>query len=799
MPISDRVSLLADVAEIVSRSHDLEETLANVTDLVSKRLDADVCSVYTADAEREKLRLAATIGLAPDAVGRVELPIGEGLVGLAAKRGEPIAIEHAKADPHYRYFPETGEERFESLLAAPLIVQGVVIGVIVIQTVEPRRFEEADVELLQTCASLLAPVVVNAQLLALMSGTPEERGSVVARIAAAEAMRAGAPLTPITSPRSEKNVTLRGLATARGVAIGPIFRMDKPVDLERMPYSPSHDVADEHADFKLAMNEARREIQDMREVVRERFGPEFAAVFHAQIQILEDKGFLSNVTQAIDSTGNAREALRSVLDAYKETFGRIEDPYFRERGTDIADVGQRVMEKLLGVRDHVEPMQHGSVVVVDQLLPAIFAQLEMEKVAAIVAEHGGQTSHGVIFARTLEIPAVTGATGLLLEARDGEVAIVDGASGTIYLSPDELLLREFQQAQHRYEIAVEHLDAMRERPAETLDGRRITLSANAGLLADLRLVDKHGAEGIGLFRTELLALAHRGFPSEEEQGQLYQRVVEFLDPRPVTLRTFDLGGDKGIPNIGLDHEENPQLGCRSIRLTLENRGAFRAQLRAILRASTLGNLRLLLPMIGSLTELREAKSVIDEVKRELEREGSPFDPDLKVGIMIEVPSAAIRASVLAAECDFFSIGTNDLTQYTLAVDRGNERVAHLYDSLHPAVLQLIKMSIEGANEAGIPVSVCGEMATNPLSVPILIGLGIRELSGTPAAVPVVKEIIRALDTGEVEADARAALDARTAADVHAISATRLRASGLLEHRDIGGWLGQILEPALAES
>jgi phosphotransferase system enzyme I (PtsI) len=316
-------------------------------------------------------------------------------------------------------------------------------------------------------------------------------------------------------------------------------------------------------------------------------------------------------------------------------------------------------------------------------------------------------------------------------------------------------------------------------------------------LADLRLVDKLGAEGVGLFRTELLALAHRGFPSEEEQGQLYQRVVEFLDPRPVTLRTLDLGGDKGIPNIGLDDEENPQLGCRSIRLTLENRGPFRAQLRAILRASTLGNLRLLLPMISSLSELREAKSVIDEVRRELEREGSPFDPNLKVGIMIEVPSAAITASVLAAECDFFSVGTNDLTQYTLAVDRGNERVAHLYDSLHPAVLQLIKMSINAANAAGIPVSVCGEMATNPLSVPILIGLGIRELSGTPAAIPVVKEIIRALDTGEVEADARAALVAKTAEDVHVIAATRLRAAGLVEHPDIGGWLGQLLDEALA--
>ena len=781
----------------MSRSHDLEETLANVTDLVSKRLDADVCSIYSADPENERLRLASTIGLHADAVGRVELPIGEGLVGLAASRGEPIAIEHAQQDPHYRYFPETGEERYASLLAAPLIVQGLVIGVIVIQTVEARRFEEADIELLQTCASLLAPVVVNAQLLALMSTTDEERGSVVDRITRSDVFRGRAPAEKKKEPRPETNVVLRGLATARGVAIGPIYRMDSPVDLERMPYQPSPNRAQEQEDFKAAMAAARRQIEDMRDIVQERFGPEFAAVFHAQIQILEDKGFLSNVTQEIERTGNASEALQAVLETYRKTFEAIEDPYLRERGTDIADVGRRVLERLLGVRDHVEPMQRGAVVVVDQLLPAIFAQLEMDKVAAIVAEHGGQTSHGVIFARTLEIPAVTGASGLLEEARNGEIAIVDGASGTIYLSPDDALTDEYEQAQHRYEVAVEHLDAMRERPAETLDGRRIRLSANAGLLADLRLVDKHGAEGVGLFRTELLALAHRGFPSEEEQGQLYQRVVEFLHPRPVTIRTLDLGGDKGIPNIGLDDEENPQLGCRSIRLTLENRRAFRAQLRSILRASTLGNLRMMLPMIGSLQELREAKSVIDEVRIELEHDGSPFDHDLQVGIMIEVPSAAITARILAEECDFFSIGTNDLTQYTLAVDRGNERVAHLYDSLHPAVLQLIQMTVQAGTDAGIPVSVCGEMAANPLSVPILVGLGIEELSGTPAAIPVVKEIIRALDSGEVEADARGALTARTAAEVHAIAATRLRQAGLVEHPDIGGWLGQLLDDALA--
>lgn len=794
MPISlDRVSILADVAEIVSRSHDLTETLANVTELVSKRLDADVCSIYTVDPDRRKLVLSSTIGLDVGAVGQVELDIGEGLVGLAAERGEPIAIEHAKSDPQFRYFPETREERFESLLAAPLIVQGVVIGVLVIQTVDIRRFDEPDIELLQTCASLLAPIVVNAQLLALLSTNEQHRLDLVARMTDSS----HPILKEEKKPRAEKNVTMRGLATSRGVAIGPIYRLGKPIDLGRIEYNPSPDRTHEHADFERALGEARREISEMREVVRDRFGPEFAAVFNTQIQILEDKGFVSNVKQAVDETGNARESLQRVLETYRQTFERIEDPYFRERGTDIADVGQRVMEKILGVRDQVTPMPEGAVVVVDQLLPALFARLEMDKVAAIVAEHGGQTSHGVIFARTLELPAVTGTTGIIEEAREGELAIVDGATGTIYLSPDELLLREFEQAQHRYEIAVEHLDAMRERPAETVDGRRIRLSANAGLLADLRLVDKHGAEGVGLFRTELLALAHRGFPSEEEQEQLYRRVVEFLDPRPCTIRTLDLGGDKGIPNIGLGDEENPQLGCRSIRLTLENRRAFRAQLRAILRSSTLGNLRLLLPMISSLGELREARGLIDEVRLDLEREGSRFDPELQVGIMIEVPSAAITAAVLAQECDFFSIGTNDLTQYTLAVDRGNERVAHLYDPMHPAVLQLIHMTVKAAADAGIPVSVCGEMASNPLSVPLLIGLGIGELSGTPATVPVVKEIIRALDSGDLEADAREALAARTASEVHAISALRLRSAGLLEHPDIGPWLGQLLDDALS--
>jgi phosphotransferase system enzyme I (PtsI) len=314
-----------------------------------------------------------------------------------------------------------------------------------------------------------------------------------------------------------------------------------------------------------------------------------------------------------------------------------------------------------------------------------------------------------------------------------------------------------------------------------------------GLVSDLRLVERHGAEGIGLFRTELLALVHRGFPSEDEQEQLYEEVVRALAPRPVTIRTLDLGGDKAIPQLESAREENPQLGWRSIRLSLSHPESFRAQLRAILRASALGNVRLLIPMVSSLEELRRVQEIVAETKRELAWRDAPFDPALPIGIMIEVPSAAMIADVFARECDFFSIGTNDLTQYTLAVDRGNERVAHLYDPLHPGVLALIDRTVRAADRAGIPVSLCGEMASNPLAVPLLVGLGLGELSGVASAVPVVKEIVRALDSGCAAEDARRALAAASAREVHEIAAARLRDAGLLEHPDIGDWLRGAVE------
>ena len=571
--------------------------------------------------------------------------------------------------------------------------------------------------------------------------------------------------------------------------------MGDAIDLEQLDYTPNKDAAQEKRDLENALEEARRELQDLREDVTQRFGPDFAAVFHTHIQMLEDKGFVAKLESALALTGNALEALRGVLAEYARTFGALDDPYFRERGVDIQDVGQRVVARLLGVRHHDKPLMDGAIVVASALLPAHFATLDVEKIAAVVSEHGGPTSHGAIFARALEIPAVTGVAGLLEAARAGELAIVDGDAGRLILSPDDEIQSTYSKAQQRALVAIEHLDALAERPAETRDGHRVRLTANAGLLSDLRLVERHGAEGIGLFRTELLALVHRGFPTEEEQEKLYEQVAAAMKPRPVTIRTLDLGGDKAIPELALETEANPQLGWRSIRLSLSHLDAFRAQLRAVLRASAHGNVRLLIPMVSAIDELRRVKELVEEAKVELARAGVPFDAAMPVGIMIEVPSVAVIADVFARECDFFSIGTNDLTQYTLAVDRGNERVAHLYDPLHPAVLALIDRSVRAARKAGIDISVCGEMASNPLAVPILVGLGLGELSGVASAVPLVKEIVRALDSHTAADDARRALDAASVGEVRAIAAARLAEAGLLEHPDLGEFLRGVVQGA----
>ncbi|MGH7286459.1 MAG: phosphoenolpyruvate-utilizing N-terminal domain-containing protein, partial [Myxococcota bacterium] len=465
------------MAGIVSRSHDLGETLGNVVDLVAKRLDADVCSVYLIDpADLSHLVLSATVGLAKSSVGHVRLALGEGLVGHVAENGEPMAFADAQSHPAYRYFPETGEERFTTLMAAPLRVRGAergfTIGALVVQTRERREFSEVDLELLDTCAQVVAPVVLNAHLLAVVAGGQERRSRLLEELA-----RSGVGVGAEPAKPAERERRVRGIATSRGIALGPIYFLGDALDLERVTYSPNPDREAELRDLAGALEGALRELHDVRDDVGERFGPDFAAVFNTHIQMLEDKGLVRRLEEETRRGGNAFEAIRSVLGDYARMFAAIEDPYFRERGADVEDVGQRVVARLLGVRQHDRPLTEGAVVVASNLLPAHFATLDVEKVAAFVTEHGGPTSHGAIFARALEIPAVTGAAGILHAARAGESAIVDGDSGTIFLSPEPKLVAEYQRAQHRALVAVEHLDTLASRPAETRDGHRVSLTA----------------------------------------------------------------------------------------------------------------------------------------------------------------------------------------------------------------------------------------------------------------------------------------------------------------------------------
>ena len=789
--------MLADIADVVSRSHDLTETLDNIVAVVAKRLGVEVCSVYLVEPDLEHLTLAATRGLSREAVGQVRLAQGEGLVGQIASVCAPAAFREARAHPQYRYFAITGEEAFRSLMGAPLMLASMsasaqsafAIGVLVVQSRKARDFSESNLQLLSTCARLIAPLVMNSQLLAIVSGSDERRARVLKKLGRAGALVKSAPQK--ARARTQKNLRINGAPTSRGIASGPVHFLDESAAHASLPYTPQPSLKKEIAALHRAHAAVLEELQQQRDDAARRFGHDLSAIFNIQIQLLEDKELGAKLEKNVRAQKNALLATRRVFEEYEQIFSALGDAYFRERSADVQDVGQRLVSHLLGVRSGGAKLSPGAVLVTANLLPAYFVKLETEKIAALVSEHGGATSHGAIFARALEIPAVTGAVGILEKAREGELVIVDGDAGAVVLSPDAKVRAGYQREQARALQATRHLDALSSgHPATTRDGRRLRITANAGLLSDLPLIERHGAEGIGLFRTELLALVHRGFPGEAEQQELYGSVAKAMAPQPVTIRTLDLGGDKAIQTLSVDAEENPQLGLRSIRFTLDENqlAGFRAQLRAILHASAARNVRLLVPMVSAVEEILRVRELLDEAKADLQKRGAPFDANIPVGVMIEVPAAALIADALARECDFFSIGTNDLTQYTLAVDRGNENVAYLYQPLHPAVLALIDRSVAAAARAKIPVSVCGEMASHPLAVPILAGLGIEELSGVAHAVPAVKEIVRALDCAEVKDDARRALAASTAGEVHAIAAARLRAAGLLDHPDIGGWL-----------
>ena len=549
----------------------------------------------------------------------------------------------------------------------------------------------------------------------------------------------------------KSDLLLKGIGVSPGIIIGKVFVVDpSEIELSAIQLNTDAEIKQEIGRFKQALSESKQQLLNVKKEVERKKRKEASYIIDAQIFILEDKLLIENITTAIkEKKIDAASAVKDTIHGLSNIFNDLGDAYLKERKTDFDYIGERIVRNILG-RKHqdLSTIKEKSIIVAHDLSPAYTANLDVGVVMGFVTNVGGKTSHTAIMARALEIPSVVGLKKVTQEVNSGDTIIVDGAMGVVIIRPTAETLQEYSEKKQKYEQLVKELFKYKDLPAETPDGFHVKLLANVELIEELSSVLEYGAEGIGLYRTEFIYLNRKELPTEEEHFKIYKKVIKKISPYPVTIRTIDLGGDKFLSHIDLAEEINPVLGLRAIRFCLKEVNIFKTQLRAILRASALGELKILFPMISGMQEILQIKAILEEAKDELTKENLSFNPDIKIGIMIEVPSAATIADMLAKEVDFFSIGTNDLIQYTLAIDRVNEQVSYLYNPLHPAVIRLIKTIVEAAHSNGIEVAICGEMAGEPLYLPLLLGLGINQLSMNPLCILKMKKILRAITCTE---------------------------------------------------
>lgn len=569
----------------------------------------------------------------------------------------------------------------------------------------------------------------------------------------------------MTEARAKMRV-LKGIPASGGVAIGKGFFLNRVLPRSVRSTVGREQVDEEVAAFQRAVARSREQILAIRDGVEDA-SSEHHQILSVHLALLEDSMLVEQTVRTIRENQFAADwAFNKVLQDLLETFHRIEDPYLRERGHDLRQIGHRVLENLAGRPvDSVAAIRDPVVIVAHDLSPADTAQILKSPVLGFATDVGSRTSHTAITARSLGIPAVVGVEGATEEYRSAETVIVDGEEGVVIFDPTEEAVREYRERRKAYAQRTRDLAKFARLPTVTRDGKTLLLLANIEFPEEADVALRSGAYGVGLYRTEFLFLNRKDLPSEEEHFQTYRKVAEKFVRHPVTIRTFDLGGDKFASQLELAEEMNPAMGLRAIRFCLKEKEIFKPQLRAILRASTYGKVRMMFPMISGVGELREAMAVVEEVRGELRRRRIPYDKEMPIGIMIEIPSAAIVADLLAREVEFFSIGTNDLIQYSLAIDRVNEHVSYLYEPLHPAILRLVRRVVEAGHDAGIPVAMCGEMAGEPLYSYALLGLGLDELSMNAAAIPRVKRILRKSVAYEAKEFAGALLLHATAAEI----------------------------------
>ncbi len=699
-----------------------QDRLDRVVRVIAQNMVAEVCSIYLTRAGGV-LELFATEGLKEEAVHLTRLSVGEGLVGLVAERGLPLNLSEAPQHPRFSYRPETGEDIYHSFLGVPILRTGRVVGVLVVQNVTPRRYKPEEVEALQTISMVIAELVASGELVDKQELT-EDSGST------------GEP------------ITLDGLALAGGVGAGVAVFHQPQIQISR---TVAEDIEAESQRLEDAIAEMRVQLEELVEHPNLAHGGEHREVLETYRMFAYDRGWQEKMREAVLSGLTAEAAVDRVKTENRMRMAKIRDPYLRERISDFDDLAIRLIRIIQGDKNsHRAELTEDSVLIARSLGPAELMDYDSRYLKAIALEEGSTTSHVTIVARAMGIPMLGRVPALLSHIEAGEHVIVDAASEHVYIRPAEDVLDSYKATLKLQEQLHAEYAAERELPAETKDGEKVTLLMNAGLLVDLPSLDNTGAEGIGLFRTEFQFMVAPALPKVDEQTKIYSAAMDAAGDKPVVFRTLDIGGDKQVPFLPRDEEENPAMGWRAIRIALDRPALLRYQLRALLYSAAGKTLHVMFPMIAEVAELRRCKAILNkEIARLAKYEKEP-PKAVKVGCMLEVPSLAWQIDLLVKEVDFLSIGTNDLMQFFFACDRSSPRLANRYDLLAPPVLSFLRSIFKACHDAGVPVTLCGEMGGKPIEAMALVALGLRRLSISPTSIGPVKRMIRSINLKVLE-------------------------------------------------
>lgn len=717
------LKLLKRIVQEVTTVTQLADALAILVDRVRKAVEAESVSVYLIDNKNAEYVLIATEGLNKQAQSRVRVPIDCGLIGIIGRREEPLNIDNAPIHPDFHHNPLLGEDHLKAFLGVPIIQHRKLYGVLTAQRTEERFFDDAEEAFLITLAAQLGGIIVHAEATGELHHLTQPQPMGLARLEIPQISLTGAGCVP-------------GVGIGTGVVIYPT------ADIDLVPRHTVDHIENEVEIFFDALRAARENMHRLSRRMQNSVAENEHALFDVYLRILDQDSLGADVAKLIRQEQlSAQAALAVVIKRHIFQFESMKDEYLRERASDFRDLGRRVLTELQSSQKEEIVYPRRTILVGDEITAAALAEVPEGQLAGVVSIKGSSNSHVAILARALGVPTVMGVRGLKLENLSRRAIIVDGFYGHVFISPSKGLLAEYKQLAQEEDDLNQSLVSLRDKPAETIDGHRVALQVNTGLPMDTGLSMTVGAEGVGLYRSEIPFMSRDRFPSEDEQYIIYRQILKAFAPRSVTMRTLDIGGDKALSYFPVQ-EDNPYLGWRGIRVTLDHPDVFLLQVRAMMRANEeLNNLRIMLPMVTNLSEVDEAIFLINQAYVELLEEGCEIEKP-QIGVMIEVPAAAYLARDLAKRVNFLSVGSNDLTQYLLAVDRNNSRVAGLYDALHPAMLRTLLKIVEGGHAAGVEVSICGEMASDPLAVVLLLAMGFDTLSMNPFSLPRIKWVIR---------------------------------------------------------